>query len=195
MLGSIGVEENRKIEWRSFPMKEKPFLSVVVFLICALFLILVYQCWTQPSNAVVKSTAENEPLALSDADASKRNEPKIEESMMKKTAPFVIAFFALILFLSLRRFFLPTTYSLDDESVTMTTGGWQKKRKWSEFRNAYFYKVGIRLSPFEKPHFLDGFRSIFLRYGENGQGGSKEIERFVKEKISQEKRGRGGGAE
>lgn len=92
---------------------------------------------------------------------------------------FLVVLCGGVLFLSLRRFFLPTEYRLDDEWVTVTTAGWERRRRWSEFKNAYFHRVGVHLSPFERPNWLDSFRGLFLRYSGNGE----EVERFVKERL------------
>jgi len=93
-----------------------------------------------------------------------------------------------VLFLSLRRFFLPTVYRLDEEGVTIITGGWESRRRWSEFKNAYFHKIGVHLSPFERPSWLDSFRGLFLRYSGNGE----EVERFVRERLEAVKSADGG---
>ncbi|MCX7702811.1 MAG: hypothetical protein N2234_01735 [Planctomycetota bacterium] len=158
-------------------------MAAVVMGVCSLFLYLVYECWTAPAETSRKTET---PQVSSHTLPQKERETAKKESSPEKGAPFILLFFALLLFLSLRRFFLPTIYILDDEGVSVITAGWVKKRKWNEFRNAYFHKVGIHLSPFEKPHFLDSFRGVFLRYNRKEKNlQQEEVERFVREKIGQ----------
>ncbi len=92
---------------------------------------------------------------------------------------YMVALCAAVLFAALLRFFVPSRYTLDEDGVSVRTGPFVKRRPWRAFRNAYFHRVGVHLSPFEKPSWKDSFFGVFLRYS----GNRERVETFVKERL------------
>lgn len=81
---------------------------------------------------------------------------------------------------SLRSWLFPTAYRLTPEGVEVRFLGLSTLKPWSRFRNLYPHRMGLHLSPFEKPSGLDPFRGIFLRYT---PGRGSEILAFCRERI------------
>ena len=71
-------------------------------------------------------------------------------------------FSVLILFISLARFFLPTTYRLTSSNVEILLVGFNQKRSWSDIRRVEKSKGGVFLSPFAKQNRLEHYRGLFL---------------------------------
>lgn len=86
----------------------------------------------------------------------------------------------ILLSITLKRYYLPTFYTLTQETVEIKFLFGKKMIKWHCFRNFYIHKIGVFLSPFEKPSYLDPFRGVFLRYYRNRD----DVVSFVKSKIS-----------
>jgi len=89
-----------------------------------------------------------------------------------------------ILFLSLMRYFIPTSYKLNQLVIESSFLGICKKRKWNEFKRIRSVKGGIFLSPFEKPHRLESFRGVFLMCRRN----LNEVFDFAQKHIAKEEK-------
>ena len=85
----------------------------------------------------------------------------------------------LVLAISMARYFLPTTYHLSQQGLTMRLLGMKRRRDWGEFRNFYPHAVGVHLSPFARPSRLDPFRGQFLRF----RGNRDEVLEFLARHI------------
>jgi len=72
-----------------------------------------------------------------------------------------------ILFCSLARFFLPSSYTLNSQEVKSTFLGISRKHPWSSFRAVHKTRGGVFLSPFATPNRLESFRGIHLLCGKN----------------------------
>jgi hypothetical protein len=91
-----------------------------------------------------------------------------------------VALAAVVLFLSLMRYFVPTHYQADSRGISILFFGISKFREWSSFRNVYVHPTGVHLAPFERPSALDSFRGTFLLFG---RGDKNEIVEFVRKNI------------
>ena len=89
------------------------------------------------------------------------------------------AFAALCLGISLARYFLPTSYRLDEAGVRARFLGREVARPWAEVRGLYPHRDGVHLSPFVKPSALDPFRGIFVRFA----GNRDEVLRFCERHV------------
>jgi hypothetical protein len=90
------------------------------------------------------------------------------------------AFSALVLGISLARYFAPTDYTLDGEGVRARFLGRERRRPWSEVRGVYPHRDGVHLSPFARPSPLDPFRGIYLRFAGNRDAVLAICERHVR---------------
>jgi hypothetical protein len=68
----------------------------------------------------------------------------------------------LFLFLSLSSFFLPTSYTFSEETVTIRRPFLQRTLSLKHFRGYSLEKNGIFLSPFADRRRFDNFRGTFL---------------------------------
>ncbi len=73
----------------------------------------------------------------------------------------------LVMFASLAKFFLPTTYTFNKEGVTIKTMTQSLTRPWSMFRSFYTDKNGVLLSPFIGPSRLENFRGLYMTFSAN----------------------------
>jgi hypothetical protein len=73
----------------------------------------------------------------------------------------------LVMFGSLAKFFLPTTYSFDARGVTVKSTTQTFTRPWNMFRSFYTDKNGVLLSPFIGPSRLENFRGLYLTFSDN----------------------------
>jgi hypothetical protein len=80
-----------------------------------------------------------------------------------------------LLVFSMRQFFLPTYYILNQEGVIVRFAGLTTKRKWSYFKRFFVDKNGILLSPFDKKSALENFRGIYLIVPNKGSPTRTEI--------------------
>ncbi len=85
-----------------------------------------------------------------------------------------------ILVSSLTSFFLPTTYILRDDCITVKSRFRTFSRQWDSFKSYYPDKNGILLSPFSSPSRLENFRGVYIRFSHN----RSEVVDFIGEKIS-----------
>ena len=74
---------------------------------------------------------------------------------------------AVLLPVSLGKWFLPTAYELRPDALSVRFCGITRRAPWTCFRRFYSHAVGVHLSPFESPSPLDPFRGMFLRFRGN----------------------------
>jgi hypothetical protein len=74
---------------------------------------------------------------------------------------------ALLLLGSLNSFFLPTTYTLSNEGITVKRVFGTTQRDWAAFRSYRMDSRGVLLSPFSQPSRLEGFRGVYLQFQDN----------------------------
>ncbi|MFQ6008506.1 MAG: hypothetical protein ACE5K8_06075, partial [Candidatus Zixiibacteriota bacterium] len=72
-----------------------------------------------------------------------------------------------IMFVSLAKFYFPTTYRLTRDRITIKTMTQTLHKDWSIYRSCYPDKNGILLSPFVRPSRLENFRGIYLIFSNN----------------------------
>jgi cell division protein FtsW (lipid II flippase) len=94
---------------------------------------------------------------------------------------------AVLLAISLIKYFAPSTYILEDEKIKVILLGFTKEYKWSSFRNYNVSSVGVYLSPFKKPSPLDPFRGCLIRFGNSDRGGVRpeQVIEFIGKKIGE----------
>ena len=90
-----------------------------------------------------------------------------------------VAFSSLILIVSLRQFFLPTTFCLSDDTVVCHFLWFEKTKQWEQLNNYFIDKNGVLLSPFARPSRLENFRGIYLI----GASGKPMVIEFIKKKF------------
>lgn len=84
---------------------------------------------------------------------------------------------AVLLPLSLARYYLPTQYGLSEKGLTLRFLGGTRLRRWESFRRYYAHRIGVHLSPFEAPSPLDPFRGQFVRFRGNRDAVIEILER------------------
>ncbi len=72
-------------------------------------------------------------------------------------------------------FFLPTRYTLTDETVSVRGLLSRREKNWSEFRGYHIDREGILLSPFAEASRLARFRGMSLQF----HGNRDEVVAFV----------------
>jgi hypothetical protein len=88
---------------------------------------------------------------------------------------------ALILFVSLSSFFLPTTYRLNEEGVAIRKPFYRITRDWETVRRVTADKNGIFLSPFKKRTRMENYRGVFLISKENAD----QVLAFIRERVEE----------
>lgn len=76
---------------------------------------------------------------------------------------------AVIFFVS-NGFFLPSSYTLDEEGVVWRRLFFRFKRPWSHFNCYYADRFGVMLTPGHRPSRLDPWRGMSLWFGPNRAG-------------------------
>ena len=89
-------------------------------------------------------------------------------------------FGAILVFLSLEGFFLPTRYEIGERSVTVRRTFSHSEREWSSIRRVYEDANGLTLSPFAGRHVLEPYRALRLLFDGGDRG---EICRRVREGV------------
>jgi hypothetical protein len=89
----------------------------------------------------------------------------------------VIAF--LLLAASLKSFFLPSEFQIDDDGVTVRSLFKVSRLRWLEIRRFLHDKHGGFLSTRSKSSFFDSFRGIHLLFGENREAVIDRISRHM----------------
>ena len=69
---------------------------------------------------------------------------------------------AILLPLSVAKYFLTLTFELDEAGVKIQTGFLKKQRSWSYYARYRVDRTGVFLSPFSGPSRLDSFRGDYL---------------------------------
>ncbi|RMH73666.1 MAG: hypothetical protein D6675_01995 [Gemmatimonadetes bacterium] len=77
-------------------------------------------------------------------------------------------------------YYLPSTYALDDEFITVWKTGIKQTWRWSYFRRYHIAEDGVFLSPFQRPNRKDNFRGVFLPFDANQ---ADDISAFVRQKM------------
>ncbi len=90
---------------------------------------------------------------------------------------FMVVIGAFIFFISLSSFFLPTTFTIDENKVMIKYQYTVKERNLSAFRSFFPEERGILLSPYLSPSRLENFRGFYLRYGKSNK---IEVDEYVK---------------
>ncbi len=89
---------------------------------------------------------------------------------------------AVVLLLSLAKFYFPTSYRLTNENISVKTTTQTFARPWSQYRSFYRDKNGLLLSPFIEPNRLENFRGMYIMFSNNAD----EVTEFVKDHIGRE---------
>jgi hypothetical protein len=87
----------------------------------------------------------------------------------------------LVLFLSLESFYFPTRFELEEGKLTVFRRFSRSEREWGIFRRCLVDRDGMTLSPYRKPSFMDGYRSIRLRWGRVDR---EEVVAFVRARLA-----------
>jgi hypothetical protein len=90
----------------------------------------------------------------------------------------------LIFLITLSTYFLPTTYTVDEKTVSIKFQFSVKKRNLSAFRMMYPGRRGVLLSPFLAPSRLENFRGFYLRYGKDNK---TEVDEFLAELLDEQR--------
>ena len=88
-------------------------------------------------------------------------------------------FALVVLYLSVAKFYFPTTYSMNTEGITVKTTTQKLFKPWSMYRSYYPDKNGVLLSPFTRPTRLENFRGLFVMF----DGNREEILAYLKDRI------------
>lgn len=83
---------------------------------------------------------------------------------------------AILLPLSLSKWFLPTRYALGPDGIAVRFVGVSTRAPWSRYRRFYAHSVGVHLSTFDTPSPLDPFRGLFLRFCGNREAVVERLE-------------------
>lgn len=78
--------------------------------------------------------------------------------------PVMTVFSAVVLVLSVAPFYLPTSYRIAEDTVTIRTPFSKKEKRLSLFRRLVTDRHGALLSPFDRPSRLDRFHGLNLRF-------------------------------
>ena len=84
-----------------------------------------------------------------------------------------------ILIISLSPFFLPTTYTFQDDCIIVKSLLRKSSRQWNSFKSYYPDRNGVLLSPFPSPTRLENFRGVYIRFENN----RSEVVEFIQKKI------------
>jgi hypothetical protein len=93
----------------------------------------------------------------------------------------------IILFASLAKFFLPTTYRFSDRRIAIKTTTQTLYKEWRLFRSYYPDKNGVLLSPFAGPSRLENFRGIYVMFNENREEVLEVVKSQVQANLEREK--------
>ena len=84
-----------------------------------------------------------------------------------------------ILAISLSPFFFPTTYTFQDDCITVKSLLRKSSRNWDSFKSYYPDRNGVLLSPFISPSRLENFRGLYIRF----EGNRSEVVDFIQKKL------------
>lgn len=88
---------------------------------------------------------------------------------------------AVMLAVSLGRYFLPTRFELSASGVSVRFCGQTRQMNWSTVGRVVVQEAGIFISPFAAPSRLDSFRGVFVRFADNAD----EVITFVRQARQQ----------
>ena len=77
-------------------------------------------------------------------------------------------------------FYLPTRYTMDDQSISIRTLATSREKPWSRYRRAAADRHGVLLSPYDHRTRLDRFHGLNLRYDEPDR---ERVLAFVGERV------------
>jgi hypothetical protein len=76
--------------------------------------------------------------------------------------PLMVLVTVAVFALALNSYFLPTTYTLDQNGITTDKLLFRYTRRWNEFRTFIRTTGGVVISPFRHFTYLDNFRGLHL---------------------------------
>jgi len=88
----------------------------------------------------------------------------------------------IFILVSLITYFIPTTYILNEDKITIQYWLIKIEKKYSDFGCYYQDKKGIMLSTFKKPRRLDPFRGTSLRFSKT-KSEKPELLKLLEKKI------------
>lgn len=91
----------------------------------------------------------------------------------------LMALSAVLMLGSLRAFFIPTYYTLDQKEIKVESPLGKRSRGWNEFKSYYADNNGVLLSPFPNKSMLESFRGVYLMCRSNRQ----EVIEFIEKQI------------
>ena len=77
---------------------------------------------------------------------------------------FLTGLAVVILLGSLAPFYLPTSYRMSEDGISIRTVMGSREKSWDLFRRWQADRYGVLLSPFDRPSRLDRFHGLNLRY-------------------------------
>lgn len=86
----------------------------------------------------------------------------------------------LLLIGSVSSYFLPTSFRVTNDGLTVKTKGRESEFEWDYFKRYHIFDDGIALSPYKEPSRLDNYRGVFLRFGD---ADPEKIKELVREKL------------
>lgn len=89
-------------------------------------------------------------------------------------------FSGILLTFSLRNFFLPIRYRLDNEGISVKEFLYNRQRNWDQCKSFYPDRFGVLVSPFAFRTRLENFRGVYLRFS----GNKKEVLAFCQRHIN-----------
>lgn len=77
-------------------------------------------------------------------------------------------------------FFLPTYYTLTEDSIAVRGALGRREKAWSDFRSYLIDREGVLLSPFAERSRLERFRGLSLRF----HGNREQVIAFVEDAMA-----------
>jgi hypothetical protein len=82
-------------------------------------------------------------------------------------------------------FFLPTYYTLTEDSIAVRGALGRREKAWSDFRSYLIDREGVLLSPFEERSRLERFRGLSLQF----HGNRDDVVAFVDRAMARHQEG------
>lgn len=86
---------------------------------------------------------------------------------LRAFGPLLFAVAVVVLATATHTFYLPVTYTLSSDGVTVDKRIFSYTYEWTRFRRFFRTSGGVVLSPFLRHNFLDNFRGVHLLLPEN----------------------------